>query len=278
MATYYFCLNQVSYLVASEHAAAWPDGDSVIYVDVRRVRVQQRYQPQRWRPISRLGTLAALLRSLAQRPEAVYIPHHRTGNLIQSLASRARRVGLVDDGMDTLRDKPSNIDPVRIRPRATLLTFSDYRRTGAWTTGLTIAPVCRLEMLADGEEAGFDMSGVSTVVVESPGVLARPNTPHGGQVVGRDVLYVLHPSPIKRQLQPGAAAVFPSAQCSVEKSLLDFHGSVVVGETMVLPFLLHCADLTKTTVEVQLNREQYANLAPMHELLSDPRVRLTVHS
>jgi hypothetical protein len=273
MLHYYFCLNQISYLVACEHAIRAIGKEIIIFIDLKRVRPQQRYKALDVRPFSRVAMFWCLLKSLRLRPSVVYIPHHRTGRLAQWLAAMARESHFVDDGMDTLRMNPRNIDLRRIPRRAKLLTFSNYKQFGVWTDLLRRVPVCSLETLLDDDRPALVVEGFKTVIIESPGVISRADEVHASG----DLLYISHPSSVKRNVAPSRATVVRSDAYSIEKSLADFKGTVVVGETLLLPFLLYCTRLSDIAVQVELTDVQHRNLQALHRQLEQANVALRLH-
>ena len=270
---YYICLNQISYLMACEHCAQAGFEGSVVLIDPARVREQSRYANCVTRPISRIVVLQCILRSALRRPDTVYVPHHRAGRLIAKLSSLARRTHFLDDGMDTLRDRPKAIDLDRIPSGAELLTFSDYSQLGAWTRRVTPVRICSLEVLGQDDREPLDAREFATVVIESPGILA--DSPDHSR--GERVLYVTHPSSFKNTKPPSGAVVLRSDKNSLERTLANFAGRVVVGETMILPYLLHRARNPELRLEVELSQAQHRNLSALHDLLRVNCARLTIH-
>lgn len=273
MLQYYFCLNQISYLVACEHSLQHAEARSVLFIDPKRVRVQRRYQELDVRPFSRLAVTLCILRALIKRPAAAYVPHHRTGGLIQWLARMTRRTHLLDDGMDTLRSRPKNIDIHRLQHGAELLTFGDYQTLGQWTAPLKRVSVCQLAILQADDREALQVGTCSTAIVESPGVLARSGevNPTGS------LLYIAHPSRVKQIAAPQGAVLVRSDTHSIERGLSQFRGTVVIGESMVLPFLLLCVDPGQLRFEVELTAAQHDNLQSIHALLDRPDVLLRLH-
>jgi hypothetical protein len=254
----FFCLNQVSYVLATEYLASQPALPGAIRFDTRRVRPLPRFKRLQSAAISPGRTVCAAASAIVAGPTRAWVPHERTGRLIQWCARACSETALVDDGMDTLRDVPKNLDPAGMPRVSTLLTFADYRVVGRWATGLQRIAGAALVALADDDRPAFDLRPYRTVIVESPGVAAAQ------RFAGDYALYVPHPSPIKRLAPPPACSIFPGHTHSLEKSLLSFRGRVVIGETMLLPFLLAARHDGLRELIVTLTRHQYGNLTALH--------------
>lgn len=263
---YYVCLNQVSYVIACEHATLHPGG--TILADPGRVRLEQRYRHVDTKWLVRRTLVACLLRSLVRRPVLLYLPHRRTGRLVLALAALAVEVHLIDDGLDTLRDVPRNIELDSFGVAVQLLTFADYLVAGAWTRRVTLVRVCALSVLLDDERPPLETAGFDTVVVESPGVGA------GVEAAAGRTLYVAHPSRHKKASPPPGTTVTNARFCSLEKALVAFEGTIVVGETMVLVVLLFAARSPEARLQVHLTGTQHANLRSLHDRLSGRGVDL----
>jgi hypothetical protein len=253
----FFCLNQVSYVLATGYLVSQPALQGAIRFDIRRVRPLPRFKRLHSAAISPGRTVCAAASAIVAGPTRAWVPHERTGRLIQWCARACSETALIDDGMDTLRDVPKNLDLARMPGVSTLLTFADYRVVGRWATGLQHIAGAALAALADDDRPAFDLRPYRTVIVESPGVAAQ-------RFAGDRALYVPHPSPIKRLASPPACSLFPAHTHSLEKSLLSFRGRVVVGETMLLPFLLATRHDGLRELIVTLTRQQYGNLTALH--------------
>jgi hypothetical protein len=266
----FFCLNQVSYVLAGEQLRRRSPAGSLIAIAAQRVSRQARFRDLHTVDISRAGTLRTTLAAIASSRTRTFVPHQKTGRLIQLCARVAGETALIDDGMDTLRDVPHNLDLARLPGVRQLVTFSDYHLVGRWAAGLQRIASVPLAVLAEDDRPAFDLGAFDTVIVESPGIGAPDRF-----LSGRG-LYVRHPSPVKQRSPPAGMALFPSGTHGLEKSLQGYRGRVVVGESLLLPFLLASADRAQRRLVVQLSRRQYDNLTALHEALAGPAVTLEV--
>jgi len=271
--TYYICYNQVSYLVASEHARRSGSHNALVLFAPERVQVQARYSAVRHRRLNRLHLALACMAGWF-RSTTIYVPHHRTSRLVAVLMRIADSVRLIDDGLDTLRESPNNIDVRRVHEFDEFLTFHDYPRLASWTDGLAVNRVCGLAELSQDERPPMPCSGYKTIVVQSPGVdLPEVQTESAEPL--RSTIVFLHSNPAKRgQIPLGYSQVVLGAAFSLERTVNEFAGTVISGETMVTVqalFQPHQCDLI-----VQMSRSQYENLKALHDVLADSTVKLLV--
>jgi hypothetical protein len=265
--THYVCYNQVSYTVACENALQTDPHLAVLLVAPDRIYAQARYAHMVHRPLSRLQLARACLAAWLDRQSTLYTPHHRTPRLVRWLARLSGRVCLVDDGLDTLREQPRNVDCRQLGGIDELITFTDYAQLARWTAGLDVRRVCRLADLGQDDRPAMDVRGVETLVVESPGVdLSRTASPSEG------LLVVTHSNPDKRAAVPAGCRSARADGCSLERTVAAFDGALVVGESMVLVFALHRPP--RGRLHVQLKRASYENLVALHGLLARADVQL----
>ncbi len=269
--TFYVCYNQVSYVVACEHALRVDPSSARLLIDSARVWTQPRYAKSlAHRELDNWQVMLACLLSFMQ-PVALYVPHRRFGLMMRALCRLADSLGLVDDGLDTLREKPKNIDVDSLGDFTELLTFEDYESLASWTRGLKDRRVCALSRLLEDIRPELASGGARALVVQSPGVRPSSAALELG-VAPHEVLMLLHSNPNKRGDVPPGYASQSARDCSIEKTVLGFDGPVLTGETMVTVVALYLrrgADLV-----VELTAEQYANLKCLHGRLSTAGVRL----
>jgi hypothetical protein len=269
---YYVCYNEVSYVVAAEHALRSADDSTILYAS-DRIAVRKRYERLRHRRLTRAQLLLAGLRLTLSDRSVVYVPHHRIPRSVVWLLRRASSWALVDDGLDTLREQPKNIDVHALAKRPVLLTFTDYSQLGAWTREVNAVQVCGLERLACEHGDRIDLQAYRTIIVDSPGVdpsqlptdLARDPT---------TMLVFVHGNPKKRSALRLDGATTASGRYSVEKVVSDFEGAVVCGESMVAVFALHCA--RKCRLTIQLRQTQLDNLVALHEVIYSSGAHLQI--
>jgi len=225
---------------------------------------------------SRSACLKVLLRYGLTRKIECVLPHRRLGRVVNGFAAACSSLALVDDGLDTLRDAPRNIDPEEFRAGTAFYTFTYPVRLGRWLRRFDVRRVANLSMLAETSRPTIDLQGVRRLVVESPSLetiqeeldLSSPST-----------LVVLHSNVNKRTLKwPGMRTISGANMC-VERSLNDFPGEVVTGETMVAVYALSAPN-PAFTLTIHLTSAQAANLEPLIDLLkaNNSKARMVIAS
>jgi hypothetical protein len=272
--TYYICYNQISYLVASEHALRQTSGHCVILAARDRVVIQARYAGTSHRALSRWQVLLACMWCVFLRPVVVYIPHHRLGRILRLLVRLASSVRLVDDGLDTVRQAPANVQVQKLGAIDELLTFDDYEVLASWTNSLVVTRVCSLAILCQDSRPAMDPQSFDVLAIQSPGV----NLAEVGKMTGvRDekIFVFVHGNPAKRTLVPAGFRQSTASVLSIEKTIASFQGTVVSGETMVTLFTLYCAP--HASLILQLSAKQYRNLNCLHKALAMSGARVELH-
>lgn len=271
---YYVCYNEVSYVVAAEHAlrSSAADDPTILYAS-ERIKVRKQYEGLRHRPLTRTQLALACIRLAMSSRSVVYVPHHRTPRSVAWLLRRASSWALVDDGLDTLRERPKNIDVDALTQRPSLLTFTDYSQLAGWTRGVDVVRVCSLSKLAREHDDRLDLGAYRTIIIDSPGV----DPSHLPAAVNRDpatLLVFVHGNPNKRGAVREDSTTAAAGRYSLEKAISDFEGEVVCGESMATVYALHCA--CKCRLTIQLRRAQHDNLAALHGLIGSSGARLQI--
>jgi hypothetical protein len=256
--SYYVCYNQVSYTLACEHALSSATRTSTILYATDRLSIDSRYKGLCHRRLCRSELVKAWLIATVRRDTTLYLPHWRGGRLIGALAQAASTVGMLDDGLDTLRAHPKNIHNRDLVPGTEFLTFTDYPRLADWTLDLNITRVCGLETLAAGDRPAASTDGVRAIVVESPGIDVAAALAHCGAAPSQ-VLFFSHGNPAKRLTRPSGMLAASAGEFSIERTVSAFEGLIYCGESMVAVFALLRA--TRVKLVVQLTQAQAQNLA-----------------
>jgi hypothetical protein len=187
----------------------------------------------RWRlPINRITlAFAALLAGLGL-VDGVSLPHLRNaGRFLLLVVRRARRLTLLDDGLDQYRSRPRAVDPQRFPAGTPYWLFSDAADLRApWCDRFDcreLGPLFPSPM----EALPAESSPYATFILDAPGVERLQGQ---AERLPRPWLLALHPVAQKRSwtlpLQPddGFSAGPP------EERIRRFPGLIVVGESMTL--------------------------------------------
>lgn len=266
---YIFCFNQVSFVIACEMIKAARGQYSQIIIMPNRVRHNNTDKPTNIAVYNPIKSLLIFAWSLLSNRVEVVIPHPKGGRISRWMAKYSRNLSYIDDGMDTFRDVPRNVEFNLIRKNTNYYSFDYELPIAKWLDGFNVVPVCSVRSLANDVKPSANIEEFDGVVVESPGVNMNAD-----YVNDRNFLLFRHPSYKKNQNLRDSQCSVSGLEYSLEKTLLNCKGEVVVGETMALIFLLSC--MTKeTNIHVYLTAEQYENLFCLRHVLLG-RVKLSV--
>ena len=271
-----FCPNQIAATVALGMARSfvatqrlvvvfWPSRCDVTALQAAGVAC---------RAYSRAACLRILLRhGLTGKIECV-LPHRRLGRVVNGFATACASLAIVDDGLDTLRDAPRNIDPAGFPAGTAFYTFTYPGTLGRWLGRFEVRRVACLSMLAETDRPKMELRGVRRLVLESPplgGIEAELDLANPGTLV------VLHSNVNKRTLKCPGMRTVSGAEMGIEGSLRHFEGEVVTGETMVAVYAL-CVAHRAFSLKIYLTAAQAANLEPLIAMIQANKsdVRLVV--
>lgn len=257
MIRFFFCLNQVSYIVASKAAAKLP-GFNMLVVMPNRVHVDPHSPVRSIKYQSLVAALVLALSMITKRVE-VSLPHTKAaGRLTRCMSKHSKNLTYLDDGMDTFRNQPKNIELHLLRADSKYYTFDHGIDLPKWLANVQIVPVCPVGNLANDPKSKLNLDGYDALIIESPGVDISSDFSKFGKV-----FYLTHPNHNKsRGLKFGGDSA-SGADFSVERTLLEFEGIVIVGESMALVFALLCLP-SCSKIRVYLDRSQYENLSSLH--------------
>lgn len=256
----YYCTNAVNATVALHGVLPGRARRAVLLYKGRRLRPEARPGVWRWR-VSLPSLLA--LRALARvRPlGTVFTPHHHLPSQLRALLPRAQGQAFIDDGLDTLRVQPRNIDVAALVGGTPYHTFSEYTALPAWLAGLAVRRGCSLALVARAStRPPLPLHSWQHVFFESPGLDPAALV----QALGlppAQVLVVRHPVLAKQGRLPEGCASVPGEQANPEATMLAARGRhFYFGETMAAVFALHCGPARHNTLWLQLSAAQRANL------------------
>lgn len=214
-----------------------------------------------------LNVLAA-----AGRIRHAFIPHHRLNRRILSMASRAQRVAYLDDGLDTHRVTPHNIDLDLLEHGADFYTFADAGSLAPWLDVTHVCPVGAIGDLAHRPGAHVpDLHGIRHVIFDSPG-LTPAHWMQRLELDASETLLIEHPVAAKRSNTTSHCHRFAGDAVNSEAIIksgrgLDFY----FGETMLLYFAIACSD-PSNRIYAQLSDAQRDNLVGL-EFIRESGVR-----
>lgn len=267
----FVCTNDVNYTIAAAGELALRPRRALLLYDAMRCEPrdvpgvwQLPFGPRTDRLVRWLGRLRLL--------HTAYVPHHRVNPRLMRELRRARHLGFLDDGLDTLRHRPQNFDLDKLAEEHPLyLTFHEYASLPAWLSRFDVHRVCSIgALVVEGRKPVLDFGAADHVFVESPGLEPSAVLAALG-VDAHRALCVRHPVPAKQSALPAGCIAVEGRQHDLEASLRASSGrSFYFGATMSLIYALLTGVGARNRLFVQLTDAQRANLAWPQSLLLQP--------
>lgn len=252
----FFCYNQHSYILACAASKNYP-GLNLIVISQSRVSIikDSPTLTVKYNPL--LGLAVLMLASLFRGIEVI-LPHAKGGRILRKIAISSKKISFIDDGMDTFRDEPKNFEINLIRPDSNFYMYDYTVPVAAWLSSIDIVRVCGIEELLRDPKPIIKLNNYDCLIVESPGVCLKSLS-----VDEFKIFCVKHPSYVKNQDIYGNIDSASGREYSIEKTIMNFDGDVIVGESVVLIFLIQCLiDLSK--IHIHLSRASFDNLSCLH--------------
>lgn len=193
----------------------------------------------------------------------VLLPHRKLGRIMNWFSYVCSTTSLIDDGLDTLRDEPRNVDPGHFDAGARFYTFQYKIPLGIWLNRFTVDRVAEFDMLADVPRASISVARTTRLIIESP-PLDRVRSEIGLDEDGS--ILVMHSNINKRAFQNFTGCSVNGRDVALERSLCEFSGDIVVGESMVAVFAL-MQEKPMYQITVCVAKENIKNLAPLVRLV-----------
>jgi predicted Fe-Mo cluster-binding NifX family protein len=206
-------------------------------------------------------------------PLEVCVPHFRGGRLIRAYASYAKKTSAIDDGLDTFREFPRNIVVSDFKIGSNYYTFNYDIRFASWVEKFNIIKVCELNEIGKSSKKILDLNDFDAVLVESPGVEALQLF----DLKFARVLVVKHSNPNKsiKALQSYSSSI--GSDFALEKSIENFRGTLIVGESMTAVFALMLKSPAFKLV-IAIQRDNKKNLASLVQVLNIKKHAMLWHA
>jgi hypothetical protein len=170
---------------------------------------------------------------------------------------------LIDDGLDTLRESPRNVDPELFSTGSIFYTFKYDISLGAWLNKFKVDKVSNFSTMTKVSRGAINFVGIQRLVIESPPL----NRIKEAVALDSSGYMLVNQSNInKRIFKNFGGKSVNGAEIALERSLASFDGEVVVGESMVAVYAL-MLKRPKYRVTVYLARENVSNLISLIELI-----------
>ena len=223
-------------------------------------------------PINKMNLILALLLVSLVKLFSIFrdvdlwvgVPHFKIGRMANVMCSFSSKLILLDDGLDSFREVPRNLVKGDLAKFQCFLGFGYPVPAPCWQKEILwheYVDTSHLIHEVRNYDYGDEEMESNTILIESPGVervlqqipLAPP------------VLVVRHSNPRKRasKMYP-ASFSYVAGGAGMEAGLLNFPGTIIVGESMSLVMLLLYGS-TKNRVVVAL--QAFDNLARLRRLI-----------
>jgi hypothetical protein len=203
----------------------------------------------------------------------LYSPHFNNGTLIRLASSIADNIHLIDDGLDTYRERPlSNQSQLRNKAKTVSyldlsLPVSSWIETIPHSYGVSPVIYSRTRSSIADIESILILSRYSDVVVESPDIpeFFFSETLHSTCIIE-------HPNPQKRRINKKSFHIALPLECSLEDCVLALHNSSIhIGYTYSLVLLISMLirfGTRRPILNIYLTNEHYKQLACLHKYFS----------
>lgn len=259
------CLNSISFAVAKSYGLKYSNKTLFILYD--EYRTKQSSQKINNIKILKISKKYLYLFSLLSRlgfVQNILIPHQRQGRRVKFIMKHAKSTKYIDDGLDTLRDKPNNF--FNYDNSFDYYTFNEYEVIGKWLEGKNIYKIGTLKDLITLEEEKFSFhcSENSILLVESPG-LSLDNIDYS---LNKNYYIFKHPVKSKQVIpRKGNIIEIDNTKYSLEKTLSEFSGKeVFFGETM--SFFIYKLTMIKCDFNINIRFPDKSNFRNIETIIS----------
>lgn len=243
-------LNKISFTVLRSYILQNNSEKFIVLYDKRRINLNDiniNNNNVKYIKINRLVIMFFALLSLMGMVDKLFMPHHMFGQIGNIIRIFAKEVHYIDDGMDTLRDRPKNFDLSKYDENSIYYTFKEYKYFGKWLQNKKIEQIASIKDLIEDKPAYEINDGI--LVVESPGLNV--------EIIEQDSkkMYLFqHPSSSKQIKWKRYFTKVDSSNYSVENTILQMKkGEVYIGETMSLVISIYCGLSDEVNIICQLN-------------------------
>ncbi|WP_027852239.1 hypothetical protein [Marinobacterium litorale] len=267
------CLNKITFSLATSLAEQEKNKNIKYFLlfDRARIAPNKAIKNVKYIPISKTSILCNIFNLLPLSNIEAYVPHDRINKSLLHYINLLNNVNLIDDGMDTLRENPINISKNLTQKARSLVTFSDYTKMGSWTSNIRKVRPENINSLFDKSQPCENLNNYDAVIIESLGVNSLPSK-------YKKVCIIRHPNPNKRihlERQSNLKEIF-AQDFSLEGSIIEYEGDIIMGETMILPYLLHSKKINFRHLYIQMSDTQYQNLKSLHHLIKRNNISLDI--
>lgn len=257
-------LNKISFTLLQSYILQNNSKKFIVLYDRKRINlndIKTNNNNVKYIKINRLVIIFFALLSFLGKVDKLFIPHHILGRIGNIIKVFAKEVHYIDDGMDTLRDKPKNFNLSKYDENSIYYTFKEYKYFGKWLENKKIEQIAFIKDLIENKPAYEINDGI--LVVESPGLSIESI-----EQKTKNMYLFQHPSPLKQIKWKRNFIEIDSSIYSVENTILQMkNGEVYIGETMSLIICIYSGLSDDVKIVCQLN--SLNNLTCVEKLVNE---------
>lgn len=255
---FFFCYNKISFLIAKDYRKIYKYSFIILFKS--RVKKESKTNLSQIY-YNKFNALIIFFLSLISKKIEIIIPHTNGGKIIKLMSIYSKNLSFIDDGMDTFRDKPKNINLKGIKKNTKYYSFNYKIPVANWLQNFLIIKVSDILNLDRAKENIVDLKSYNFLIIESNGINFSTLTE-----LDDSTLVIKHPSKIKNNNL--VESKYNSIYCSnLESSISNYNGKIIIGETMVLIYLLH-SKFQLQKILLQLKKADYNNLTCLHSIFN----------
>lgn len=264
-----FCANQVSLSIAvSLLRARGLKKNDVIFFDGSRCDILiYKKLGIHFITLTKWNFLKFIIANFFRRPDEVCLPHFFGRKLIRVYARYAKKLSAIDDGLDTFRDVPSNINIADFKQGSNYYTFNYDSSLALWLNNFNLMKVCAVESFAESIRCVADLNEYDGLVVESPGIEALDF--EGLNL--KNIFVIKHSNPNKNILNDKKLPYVLGSEIALEKTIENYRGTLIVGESMVAVYALMLKS-PQFKLIVTLKRKSMENLPSLVSIINRCRI------
>lgn len=257
-----FCANQISLCIASELLKNKKDGEKIfIFYDEIRcdINAYAHVVSSAFR-LNRYNFGIFFLYFYFFGINEIIVPHLKW-EYARLFSKVSKSLSYIDDGLDTFRMRPNNIDISTIKDASSFYTFDYKFKLAPWIYLLKLIKLPPITNLAISNKQSYDFGQYENVVVESPGV-------ESFFLNSNDLtstILIRHSNPNKHIVSNYRGPMLLGSSIALEASLLDYRGTIHIGESMVFIFLASVMQ-PRFKINLYLKANNQDNNLPLLEL------------
>jgi hypothetical protein len=259
MVKFLFCYNQISYVIA-KNITVFDNCIHIIFYTKNRINKSQSKKNIIELNYSTFLTFILLILSSLFAFIEIVIPHTNGGKLIKFISKYGKNVSYIDDGLDTFRVIPKNLNLTSIQNYTTYYTFDYDIPIAKWTTNFNLIKVIKINELYNSNKLSLKLHDFKNLIIDSPNIEFVLNNKID------QAFLIKHPNKNKKTVLNDDYPCINGNEISVEKTISNFNGNIYIGETFLIVYIL-ATYKNLDNIKISLNYSNYQNLEVLHSNL-----------